>query len=58
MAESLRADIVVDAVRMAITRRNPPPGLIHHSDRGAQYRSLLFGAALAGSKIAPSMGSR
>ena len=58
MAERLHAGIVVDAVRMALTRRNPPPGLIHHSDRGSQYRSLLFGETLAGSKIAPSMGSR
>jgi putative transposase len=58
MAESLHADIVVDAVCMALTRRDPPPGLIHHSDRGAQYRSLLFGKTLAGSGVAASMGSR
>jgi len=58
MAERLHADLVVDAVCMALTRRDPPPGLIHHSDRGAQYRSLLFGKTLAGSGVAASMGSR
>jgi putative transposase len=58
MAERLHADIVVDAVCMALTRRDPPPGLIHHSDRGAQYRSLLFGKTLAASGVAASMGSR
>ncbi|MCE5191818.1 MAG: IS3 family transposase [Actinomycetia bacterium] len=58
MAATLHAEIVVDAVVMALTRREPPPGLIHHSDRGSQYRSLLFGRTLAGSGIAASMGSR
>lgn len=58
MAERLHADIVVDAVCMALTRREPPPGLVHHSDRGSQYRSLLFGRTLAECGVAPSMGSR
>lgn len=58
MAETLHADLVVDALCMALTRRTPPPGLIHHSDRGAQYRSLHFGRTLAEAGVAPSMGSR
>ena len=41
MRANLEADIVVDAVSMAITRRHPKPGLVHHSDRGAQYTSLI-----------------
>lgn len=58
MAETLHADLVVDALCMALTRRVPPPGLIHHSDRGAQYRSLHFGRMLADAGVAASMGSR
>jgi transposase InsO family protein len=36
MADHLRADLVVDALEMAIARRRPGPGLIHHSDAGSQ----------------------
>ncbi len=57
MSETLHADVVVDALSMAVTRRRPAPGVIHHSDRGSQYRSLVFGRTLADSKIAASMGS-
>jgi putative transposase len=58
MRDDLKADVVVDALGMAATRRKPAPGLIHHSDRGGQYRSLLFGKALRDSGILASMGSR
>jgi putative transposase len=37
MADHMRAGLVIDALEMARTRRNPPPGLLHHSDRGVQY---------------------
>src|SRR5438067_7782182 len=36
MADHLRADLCTDALAMALQRRRPEPGLIHHSDRGAQ----------------------
>jgi putative transposase len=36
MADSLRADLACDALLMAIRRRQPPRGLLHHSDRGGQ----------------------
>ena len=36
MRDDLKADLVVDALAMAVTRRRPPQGLIHHSDRGSQ----------------------
>jgi putative transposase len=39
MAEHMRTDLVADALQMAITRRGPAPGLLHHSDRGVQYAS-------------------
>ena len=58
MRDDLRADIVIDALGMAATMRNPGPGLVHHSDRGGQYRSLAFGKTLRDSGIMASMGSR
>jgi putative transposase len=58
MAEHMRAELVIDALQMAIARRQPEPGLIHHSDMGAQYVSLAFGQAARQAGIARSMGSR
>lgn len=58
MAEHMRAELVVDALRMAIKRRRPEPGLIHHSDQGAQYVSLAFGQTAREAGIARSMGSK
>ncbi len=58
MRDDLRADLVYDALGMAVTRRRPEGELVHHSDRGSQYRSLVFGKLLAESGILPSMGSR
>jgi putative transposase len=57
MADHLRAELVTDALGMAIWRRDPAPGLIHHSDRGSQYTSISFGARLEEAGIVPSMGS-
>jgi putative transposase len=58
MATHMRATLVVDALRMALGRRRPGPGLIHHSDQGSQYVSLTFGRAARQAGIAISMGSR
>ena len=38
MATHMRASLVVDALKMALARRRPDPGLIHHSDQGSQLR--------------------
>ncbi|WP_079045637.1 IS3 family transposase [Carbonactinospora thermoautotrophica] len=57
MADHLRAELVVDALEMAIWNRRPAPGLIHHSDQGVQYTSLAFGRRCAQAGIRPSMGS-
>jgi putative transposase len=56
MEDHLRTEIVVDALQMAVWRRKPAPGLVHHSDRGAQYTALSFGERLKEVGIAPSMG--
>ena len=58
MADHMRAELVVDALQMAIARRRPAPGLIHHTDHGSQYVSLGFGQAAGDAGIARSMGSR
>jgi putative transposase len=58
MAEHMRAELVVDALQMAVARRRPQPGLIHHSDQGSQYVSLALGQAARDAGIARSMGSK
>jgi putative transposase len=58
MATHMRSSLVVDALKMALARRRPGPGLIHHSDQGGQYVSLAFGRAARDAGIAVSMGSR
>lgn len=56
MASHLRTEIVVDALEMAVWRRKPAAGLVHHSDRGTQYTALSFGKRLEEAGIVPSMG--
>ena len=58
MRNDLKADLVVDALAMAVARRKPARGLVHHSDRGSQYSSLVFGKTLRESGLVASMGSR
>jgi putative transposase len=56
MRDDLRAELVVDALEMAVARRRPRPGLIHHSDQGKQYVSLLFGDRCREADIDISIG--
>lgn len=56
MASHLRTELVVDALEMAVWRRKPKAGLVHHSDRGVQYTALSFGKRLEEVGIVPSMG--
>jgi putative transposase len=58
MAEHMRTELVTDALSMAVHRRRPDHGLVHHSDQGSQYVSLGFGQAARDAGIAVSMGSR
>jgi len=56
MENHLRTELVVDALQMAVWRRKPSPGLVHHSDQGVQYTSLSFSERLKEVGITPSMG--
>jgi putative transposase len=58
LADHLRAELVVDALEMAVARRCPDAGLVHHSDRGSQYTSLIFTRRCASVGIDVSVGSR
>jgi putative transposase len=55
MTDHLRAEVVLAALAMALRQRQPPAGLIHHSDRGSQYTSLAVGQRLQDAGILPSM---
>ncbi|MBX5464310.1 MAG: IS3 family transposase, partial [Clostridia bacterium] len=57
MADHLRAELVLQALEMAIGHRHPGPGLVHHSDHGSQYTSLAFGRRLEEAGILGSMGT-
>ncbi len=57
-AEHMRTELVVDALEMAVRRRQPAPGLIVHSDRGSQYASGLFQHHLASRGFVASMSRR
>lgn len=48
---------VVAAVNMAVAHRRPAAGVIHHSDHGSQYTSLVFGRRLQEAGIVGSMGT-
>jgi putative transposase len=56
MESHLRTELVVNALRMAVCRRKPAPGLVHHSDQGVQYTALSFAERLREVGITPSMG--
>jgi len=47
MACHMRAELVVDALEMAVARRRPDSGLVHHSDQGSQYTGLSSVSAAA-----------
>jgi putative transposase len=57
MADHLRSELVIDALEMALARRRPSPGLVHHSDQGCQYTAVLFAKRCAKAGIEVSMGS-
>jgi putative transposase len=62
ISKSLRSDLAIDALEMAIWNRTRVgqviDGLIHHSDRGVQYLSIRYSERLAANDIVASVGSR
>ncbi len=60
VANTLRADLALDALEMAIWARKAErlPGLVHHSDRGVQYLSIVYTERLAEAGAVTSVGSR
>lgn len=58
MQPHMHTSLVADALRMAWFRRHPGPGLIFHSDRGSQYCSREFQAALASYGMRSSMSRK
>jgi putative transposase len=58
MRAQLTRALALDALTMALTQRQPPPGLLHHSDRGSQYASGEYQATLAAHGVVSSMSRR
>jgi putative transposase len=56
METHLRTELILEALNMAITQRQPS-AVIHHSDRGCQYTSYAFGKRCREAGVMPSMGS-
>ena len=58
----VRTDLALDALKMAIWPRRREgadlTGLVHHSDRGVQYRAIRYGQALADCEAVASVGSK
>lgn len=57
LADHMRSDLVLDALRQALQTRSAK-GAIFHSDRGSQYGSTLFRTALAQAGLRQSMSAR
>jgi putative transposase len=58
MAPSMHAELVCAALQLAISQRQPAPGLIVHSDRGSQYARALHQALLARHGLLASMSRK
>jgi Transposase and inactivated derivatives len=55
---TLEDELTLTALRRALERRSPPPGLVHHSDRGSQYASGDYIALLEANRIRISMSRK
>jgi putative transposase len=58
MSSRMKAQLVCDALKMAIWQRRPEVGLIHHSDRGVQYASQVFRQLLEAHQFQGSMSRK
>ena len=57
VANSMRTDLVLDALEQALWSRTGTEGLVHHSDRGCQYLSIRYTERLAEAGVESSVGS-
>lgn len=55
LSQTMETSLVKEALERAQKERRPPPGLLHHSDRGSQYASHAFGALLQSWQMTASM---
>jgi putative transposase len=58
MSERITDDLTLNALGLALARRRPAPGVLHHSDRGSQYASGDYQQVLAQHGIICSMSRR
>ena len=58
IADHMRTELPLEALSMAVRGRRPPPGLVHHSDRGSQYASHEYQAALQQNAMLCSMSRK
>ena len=58
MSTRMTSDLVIDALQMAVQQRQPPPGLLHHSDRGSQYTGQPYQQLLKDNHFIVSMSGR
>jgi putative transposase len=58
LASHMREELVEAALQMAVCRRRPAPGLLHHSDRGSQYADSDYQIALKNAGITVSMSRK
>ena len=58
MRETMDAELCLRALRMALERRQPPPGLLHHTDRGSQYVAIDYRELMTTHQLVPSMSRR
>ena len=55
MADNMTSELTLDALKMAIHRRDPSNGILHHSDQGSQYTDNRYQALLTEHGMTPSM---
>lgn len=55
--QTMNEDLVIDSLQKAIALRQPPAGMIHHSDRGGQYASKRYRSILRRGSIRQSMSA-
>ena len=58
LSQQINTPLVLTALSMALTHRQPPAGLIFHSDRGVQYASADYRRALTAARLVASMSRK